>query len=216
MEALAIKSIQNNERRAIYGSEADVFTSIFDEQTCMAVWQRSHSKALQADIQSALTAANWRDVRLAAPSNTIADAISKQHHLGDALKDDVILLADMLACLFDAEQIALRLARAEQATCPRFHIDHIPARMITTYTGVGTEWLENKYVSRQFLGRGNNGQPDEQSGLIKPDATIQQLRASDVALMKGEAWPKNEGLGFVHRSPNPQGNPRLMLTLDFA
>lgn len=216
MQAIDIKSIQSNERRAIFGDEADVFTSIFDEETCMAVWQRSHSEALQANIQNALEATDWRDVRIAAPSNTIADAICEQYHLGDALKDDMILLADMLACLFDAEQIAIRLARAEQATCPRFHIDHIPARMITTYIGVGTEWLESRYVNRQFLGRGNNGKPDEQSGLIQPGATIQQLRASDVALMKGEAWPNNEGLGFVHRSPNPQGKHRLMLTLDFA
>lgn len=216
MEALDIKHIHSTQRLTVYGGEADILTSIFDEQTCMAVWQRNHSETLQTDIQRALTAADWRDVRIAAPSDTIADAICEHQHLGDALKADVVLLADMLACLFDAEQIAVRLARAEQATCPRFHIDHIPARMITTYTGVGTEWLENHHINRQFLGRGNNGKPDETSGLLKPNAQIHQLNAGDVALMKGEAWPNNQGLGFVHRSPNPHGIPRLMLTLDFA
>ena len=44
---------------------------------------------------------------------------------------------------------------------------------------------------------------------------IQRLESGDVALLKGELWPDNEGLGLVHRSPNASDeNKRLLLSLD--
>ena len=103
------------------------------------------------------------------------------------------------------------------AMCPRFHVDQVPCRLITTYQGPATQWLEEDSLNRQKLGRGSNGQPDRSSGLIKADATIQQISVGDVALLKGERWEGNEGRGIVHRSPAvAAGQYRLLLTLDMA
>ncbi|MNV95110.1 hypothetical protein D3C71_1899700 [compost metagenome] len=44
----------------------------------------------------------------------------------------------------------------------------------------------------------------------------QQMLCGEVAVLKGEKWQGNEGLGLIHRSPQPApGERRLILTLDW-
>jgi hypothetical protein len=99
--------------------------------------------------------------------------------------------------------------------CPRFHFDRIPCRLVTTYHGKATEWLPHRVVDRSKLGNGNQGQPDDKSGLFHHKNDIHRLKEGDVALLKGEKWQGNEGAGLVHRSPPVlSGEYRLLLTLD--
>ena len=92
--------------------------------------------------------------------------------------------------------------------CPRFHVDHVPLRLITSYAGVGSEWLEEGAMPRSRL-----GQPDAEP---TDEAVIQRLDTGHVALAKGEKWQGNEGRGLIHRSPQPPaGQRRLLLTLDW-
>ncbi len=122
----------------------------------------------------------------------------------------------MFSCLFELQNIGLRLTPLTNSMCPRFHVDRVPCRLITTYVGTGTEWLPHELVDRSKLGIGSNGRSDAESGLYTSPNAIQQLKHSDVALLKGESWDGNEGAGLVHRSPTVEtGKPRLLFTLDF-
>jgi len=104
-----------------------------------------------------------------------------------------------------------------KAMCPRFHVDQVPCRLVTTYHGVATQWLPNDLVDRSKLGRGSNGKPDSESGLYSHESDIEQLSSGDVALLKGERWSGNENAGLVHCSPVTSFNEtRLLLTLDFG
>jgi hypothetical protein len=49
---------------------------------------------------------------------------------------------------------------------------------------------------------------------IRPE-DIQSLSTAAVTLLKGELWKGNEGFGLAHRSPSPEGVPRLVLALDW-
>ena len=81
-------------------------------------------------------------------------------------------------------------------------------RLITTYAGVGSQWLEEGVMERSQL-----GQP--QAEPIR-GSLIQQVNAGEVALLKGEKWHGNEGAGLIHRSPALEpGERRLILTLDW-
>jgi hypothetical protein len=81
-------------------------------------------------------------------------------------------------------------------------------RLISTYAGVGSQWLKEGAMDRQQLGQAN-AQPQD-------SAQIQQLASGEVALLKGEKWHGNEGFGLIHRSPQPAaGERRLILTLDW-
>ncbi len=82
----------------------------------------------------------------------------------------------------------------------------MPCRLITTYAGKGTEWLE--------FAVGNN--PLEDACSPEP-GIIRSLDEGDIALFKGERWEGNEGRGVIHRSPKLAANEaRLLLTLDFV
>lgn len=119
---------------------------------------------------------------------------------------DVAWLVRAYACLLEARRIGLRLRVLDKAMCPRFHVDHVPLRLVTTYAGVGSQWLEEGAMDRRRL-----GDPDGE-----PSEGIRQIETGHVALLKGEKWIGNEGAGLIHRSPQPApGERRLLLTLDW-
>ncbi|OWJ95369.1 hypothetical protein B6S59_09090 [Pseudomonas sp. A46] len=121
---------------------------------------------------------------------------------------DLGWLVRAFACLLEARRIGLRLRRLDKAMCPRFHVDHVPLRLITTYAGIGSQWLREGEMSRARL-----GDPKAEPSSIVDN---QQLAAGHVALFKGEKWLGNEGRGIIHRSPQPApGESRLLLTLDW-
>jgi len=110
----------------------------------------------------------------------------------------------------------LRLTVLDRAMCPRFHVDRVPCRLVTTYQGIATEWLPHNVADRSKLGAGNMGKSDDLSGLFECPSDIKQLNCGDVALLKGELWHNNEGAGLIHRSPQLVNNAcRLLLTIDF-
>ncbi len=133
------------------------------------------------------------------------------------LVDDVAELVDMFCYLFGLRRAGLRLATLNRAMCPRFHVDRVLCRLVTTYHGVATEWLPHEAVDRSKLGLGSNGQSDLDSGLFTNQDDIRRLTCGDVALLKGELWAGNENAGLVHRSPAvPAGENRLLLTVDVS
>ena len=131
--------------------------------------------------------------------------------------EDVSYLSFMFCKLFDQKKLWLRLDGIDHPMCPRFHTDKIKCRLVTTYVGPATQWLTHNLVDRTKLGFGNDGKPDDQSGLFQSKQDIRQLDRGHVALLKGESWEGNEGAGVVHRSPHSEGNyNRLYLTIDFV
>ncbi|AVZ79603.1 MAG TPA: DUF1826 domain-containing protein [Pseudothauera hydrothermalis] len=132
----------------------------------------------------------------------------------DALAEDLGLLAEMLGELLDAPTIGLRLEVIRQAMCPRLHVDRVGIRMLCTYRGPGTEWVEDHSVDRRFLGAGSSGLPDETSGLLRPGHRIESIPPFAVALLKGSLWQGNAGRGIVHRSPAVTHPPRVLVAMD--
>ncbi len=205
--------------RAIESGQSTVFADIYQDGTNISIWQRDLSMALQHDLAALMKSGRaLRSAMTVSPQNAEA-AINEllgcgnQHH---ALSKDIAELVDMFCVLFDLKQTGLRLTTLDRAMCPRFHVDHVPCRLVTTYQGVATQWLPHHAVDRSKLGRGNQGLPDEQSGIYLNESDICQLTTGDVALLKGELWEGNENAGLVHRSPTvTEGEPRLLLTLDF-
>jgi hypothetical protein len=132
----------------------------------------------------------------------------------EALADDLRLLADMLGELLDARTIGIRLEVIRQAMCPRLHVDRVGIRMLCTYRGPGTEWVDDDSVDRRFLGAAAAGKPDTISGLLLPGHRIESIPPFSVALLKGSLWQGNAGRGIVHRSPSVPQPPRVLVALD--
>ncbi len=122
-----------------------------------------------------------------------------------ALTHDVFRWVELFADITDANTVGLRLVQLTSAMCPRFHVDRMELRLVLTYRGPGTEFVEQAALE-PHRARAN----DE----IEAGA-VQRAGTGDVVLLKGEVWPLNAGRGAVHRSPAATpGSPRLVLTLD--
>ncbi len=139
---------------------------------------------------------------------------NKNHSI---LLEDISNLVKMFCNQFGIDSVWLRIDSIDKPMCPRFHVDNVKCRLVTTYSGPGTQWLPNESVDRSKLGHGNQGLPDEKSGLILDKMDIEQLDVGHIALLKGEAWRNNDGFGLVHRSPHVERNyKRLYVTIDFG
>ena len=201
------------------GHNPAVLADICEPRYNIAIWQRSLPESLQCLVDEFIASRlqPYTSV-ICTPSDTrtVFDKELGSSSFG-ALVDDVSELIDMFCCLFDLNQVGLRMTVLRDAMCPKFHVDHVPCRLVTTYGGIGTQWLPNHAVNREKLGIGSAGLSDQESGLYGNESDICQMAVADVALLKGEGWPGNQNAGLVHRSPTiPSGESRLLLTLDFS
>ncbi len=204
-------------RQTVFSDAPDVLADIYQESANMAVWRRQPEAFVTEECRQALTERRFTG------SSTALSSMQLQH-LDEAipelvpyphLRADVQSLAEMFICLFGLQAVGLRMTPLAKAMCPRFHVDRVPCRLVTTYLGKGTEWLPHHRVDRSKLGAGNGGLSDAESGLYSDPDAVQTLAHAHVALLKGELWEGNENAGLVHRSPAiGPGEQRLLVTMD--
>ncbi len=200
----------------IVSEQIDVFGEVLRDGVNLAIWQRQLPPQI-SDFAHALLAqgeplAESMVLELADPDAepNLSGLLEGYTDLPGqtAFLQDVSWLVSAFACLFEAKRIGLRLRILDKAMCPRFHVDHVPVRLITSYAGVGSEWLAEGVMARRRLG--------DPAAEPNDPTQIQRAEAGHVLLAKGEKWVGNEGGGLIHRSPQPPaGERRLLLTLDW-
>jgi hypothetical protein len=193
-----------------YDFHPSALADIYQPDVTIAVWQRHLSANITHYAEHLMTVSpNWQTRVVQKPQN-VAQQLERELPLSENRQvfiDDVVQVVDMFSCLFDLDNVGIRMAVLNKAMCPKFHVDRVPCRLICTYAGAGTEWHSPEHVERLENSRVNP----------IPGATANHLNPGDVALLKGESWDGNEGRGLVHRSPAASVNsPRLVLTLDFT
>jgi hypothetical protein len=200
----------------VQGETPQVLTRVLNDGVNLAVWQRQLPAHI-ADFGRLLLSLNEplaESLVLELPSD---DTEPNLHGLASGFSDlegyegfiaDVSWLVSAFACLLGAKRVGLRLRVLDKAMCPRFHVDHVPVRLITTYCGIGSQWLKEGAMDRRQLGKAEIEPQD--------NSLIEQIASGEVALLKGEKWHGNEGFGLIHRSPQlAPGERRLILTLDW-
>ena len=117
-------------------------------------------------------------------------------------------LIDIFATLFGLEQVGLRISSRNAPMCPRFHIDHVPVRLIHSLYGDSCQWAYDPV----FLQTENK--TNECLNVLEQTAQIRQAPPGSVVIMKGTKW--KEGIPpVIHRSPMHK-EARVVMTLDFA
>lgn len=134
----------------------------------------------------------------------------------ERLAADIGHLAEMYCELLGCPKAGVRLEVVAGAMCPRFHVDRVGIRLLCTYRGPGTEWLDDHDADRRLLGRRADGASDESSGLIRDPETVQVVPPFAIALLKGSLWQGNADRGIIHRSPAVAASesPRVLLAID--
>eukprot|EP00238_Polyblepharides_amylifera_P009224 CAMPEP_0196593972 /NCGR_PEP_ID=MMETSP1081-20130531/77056_1 /TAXON_ID=36882 /ORGANISM="Pyramimonas amylifera, Strain CCMP720" /LENGTH=256 /DNA_ID=CAMNT_0041918109 /DNA_START=186 /DNA_END=952 /DNA_ORIENTATION=+ len=121
-----------------------------------------------------------------------------------AMEEDVNALVEDFACIAGCSEVKCQVFLTRTSMCSRLHVDHISLRLLRTYTGPGTEWLRDPLLSRVMssaLRWGGNPLTDALKVRIAKTAEFRQARVGEVVILKGSAFPGNEGNAIVHRSP---------------
>lgn len=166
------------------------FAAIFEDAVNLVVWSRAGTPL--PDVARLIDRPPRRLMRAIRTQTISPDAVSHALDLDicpseTGFATDLARLIELFATLTDAESVGIRLEATDRQTCPKWHTDSVGLRLMTTYAGPGTEWLDGAATRRASTG--------------------------DVLVAKGELWPSAPG-ACVHRSPDPQGATRLLLTLD--
>ena len=204
---------------SVASQDLSILTEIYDPTVNLAVWRREPDSACRAESVSLLETDPGLQLSLMTSPETVEESLRSALRINSysPLVDDMKRLVEMFCVLFDLSRVGFRLTALDGQMCPKFHVDRVPCRLITTYDGIATQWLPNDRVDRSKLGTATPGTANKQGGLYESELDIAELAAGDVALFKGEAWEGNEGFGVVHRSPEvPENTRRLLLTIDFG
>jgi hypothetical protein len=111
---------------------------------------------------------------------------------------DIAALTTSFGAIMALSHVVIRLERVVGDACKRWHADYVPVRLICTYCGSGTQWIERS-VERADA---------------PPVETPRSLAPRAVGLFKGRILAGEQAI--VHRSPPiaGTGEERLLLVLD--
>lgn len=212
MSALAIKPITSLKPSFIRSEYVEDLANIYHDDINLTSWQRPINESVKAYADSYI--AKMRDITLkGSPSVLNFSEWIKTKLPNDQFKNDFVSelsdIVEIFSYLFDLSSVDFRLTPLTKRRCPRFHVNEVQCRLITVYSGSGTEWLnQDKTIRTPLL----NPQTPQ---IELPSAHIYSLQEQEVGLLKGEHWNNREGFGVIHRSPEATADhPRLLLTLD--
>ncbi|MDJ0892649.1 MAG: DUF1826 domain-containing protein [Gammaproteobacteria bacterium] len=178
---------------------------IFDPGMQVCAWRREIDPAIEAYLSGLHQTGELQVIETLSPA-----AQPRLERLPDgpgrtSLIDDLSLLSEVVCELLGCSEIGLRLTRLGRAMCPGWHVDHVGIRLVCTYQGPGTQWLDEQDVDRSDL----------HSGRREDDAFV-QATPGEIVLLKGALWQGNDAFGAVHRSPElaPDAALRALVTLD--
>ena len=198
-------------RQVISGQLGD-FAAIYDEDVEIVSVTRAQASTCEALAKRLVRSRQVPQLRWVQPADDPEARTSDlpatiDADIRSALLDQIAQASEMLGELMDCEWVGVRLEILSAPMCPRFHVDHVPCRMLITLSGLGTEWIPNGDVDWAAFADLETTAPP-----VKANRQTQQLTTGHWSLLKGGAW--NDCFrGVVHRSPHGSGE-RLLLSLD--
>lgn len=135
-------SIENPSRRVSEGKQLDVVTDIYQQHTNMVIWQRELADELKGAAEALIEQDPTLQTSMIVSPETAEAEVQRALRAtpaAEVLSKDIAQLVDMFCSLFELSHVGLRLAALNRAMCPRFHVDRVPCRLITTYKGIATE-----------------------------------------------------------------------------
>lgn len=195
----------------------DTLDEILDPTCNISIWKRAYAPAPLAIEE--LLKSNFKELQLvykiSQPIEVIADYIDETLKLNsqDAYHflQDILIITKKFLEISNDSSIGIRLERVMSDNCKIFHTDFLKLRLICTYHGPATEWLENSNVNREYLGKGQNNL------VVKNENLIQHMKTNWVGILKGDNYIDNAGKGVVHRSPqisHLNQKDRILLRID--
>ena len=175
----------------------DALAAILDPEVNLAIWERP-SVVPVGSLNGFGTIQLTTSVERAHAALTDAFTQQPQAAWHADIAADIAALAASFAAIMALSHVVIRLERVVGDACKRWHADYVPVRLISTYCGSGTQWIERS-IDRA------GGSPVERPRSLTPGA---------VGLFKGRILAGEQAI--VHRSPPiaGTGEARLLLVID--
>ena len=187
----------------VTGRDSSILDEIWSPDSAAVIWERNPSSQFQEWIDT-LPPGALPKARLALRPDDVEDAIAAicaergvpSGPQCDTLAGDIGLLAKLFARIMAVPLVHLRLDVVNNNACSKFHIDNVPARLLCTYRGRGTEY------GRSLAG--------------EEPVSVQSVATGSVGLFRGRRWSSPERSVVTHRSPpiSGLGETRLLLVID--
>jgi hypothetical protein len=195
---------------------AEVFATLAEQTVNMAIWTRPADSVVQNWLSELLPTMTTADTVMPAERDAF-DGLElvrtlPDHPLKQRLADDTAHLTRMLVHAIPRDlrhgsrlHVKSSFGPVRDDQCRKFHVDWVVLRLLTTWVGPGTEWLDDGDVDRRHVGASACCPVDANKAIVRRPDAIRRASAGEVLMMKGEKWPGNEGRGVVHRSPPLEG-----------
>lgn len=188
-------------RSVIFGATPESLLQIRQATVSLAVWERSMPVELARWLDQVppetLPAARFI-CRATEARRRVMEAFAGHARESCAerllLQEDIIGEVERFAQICDARTIEVRLEVINDDACSKFHADNIPVRLLTTYRGPATEWLD---PAVEF---------DACCAAHAPETAVRRLSRFAVALIKGHTAGDRSGPLVLHRSPPIEGS----------
>lgn len=149
---------------------------------------RTCKETAEVDVSSGLAVPAWSPA-------------GDQERVFSALAMDIESLIVRFSCATDASVVEVRLQPIRDDACTLFHVDHVRARLTTTYLGPGTEWVPETHGADAV----------QLQGLY--DGPVRELPRFGVGIFRGAL---SGDVALVHRSPRISGSGRVRLFLSIT
>lgn len=184
----------------------------------LAYYKRDPDPDIDIYVKS-LMDASFQGIKERVRPDTVSQVVTRHldefglHTFGKIkLTTDIVAITMMFFQVTRARSLRLILKQVTDDACRKFHTDAYELRLLCTYRGQGTEWINDRFVNRKKLVVGNN------EDIIKDASRVCRMEPFEVAILKGEVANNSSWVnGIVHRSPPIQktGDARLLFRLDY-
>ena len=151
------------------------------------------------------------EIRASGSIESIRETLIEKLNRFPAIQKDISELLELFKELTGAVQYRLFLATVKNNMCRKFHTDINDLRLLCTYIGEGTLWLEEDNVDRAAL-----NSRDHNESIVINENQIRQASTGSVVILKGAIYDAEGTKAIVHRSPTIEesGEHRLLLRID--
>jgi hypothetical protein len=180
----------------------------------LALWQRSLPEGVGPELERWVRGGAVpcdRRYRLATPDLSRWLEGLPEGEVRRWIEEDIRALLRQFGAALGETELRLVLGPVFNDRCRKFHVDYLRMRMLCTYVGPGTEWVDDPHVRREVLASDEDGGATNVQIVPNPDQ-VQRAQVGDVLWIRGRV-DRLGWRGGVHRSPPLAGTGQVRLVL---
>jgi hypothetical protein len=187
----------------------EAISSAIEGDAQIIVWRRHRTRASKEPLASFLETCEPFNIRETLnPGQLVGEGFRRPFEADKGIREqvakDIRESLRLFRSVCGARPIRARLELTEKQNCPKFHVDNVRLRLVSTLVGPGTQWVRREVV-RQIRQRSSC-----QDHLHARPEEIEMADSGDIVILKGKLSGSDRSHRSLHRSP-PLGDEERRL-----